>query len=107
MIDKEVKALIDRAFEMATTILTEHREGLVELAELLLEKEVVFTEDVERIFGKRKKDLEREAEEAAAEAKKENSEVSATEETEVEESAETTEDNNAPIYTIIPEEEEK
>ena len=42
---------------MATEILTTHREGLVELAELLLEREVVFTEDVERIFGKRKKDL--------------------------------------------------
>ena len=32
----------------------------MQLAELLLEREVVFTEDVERIFGKRKKDIERE-----------------------------------------------
>jgi cell division protease FtsH len=48
---------------MATTILTENREGLTTLAELLLEKEVVFAEDLERIYGKRKKQLEAEAEE--------------------------------------------
>jgi cell division protease FtsH len=39
---------------MAEQIIDEHREGLVQLAELLLEREVVFTEDVENIFGKRK-----------------------------------------------------
>jgi cell division protease FtsH len=38
---------------MAERVIDEHREGLVELAELLLDREVVFTEDVERIFGKR------------------------------------------------------
>ena len=52
-IDDEVRALIAKARAMAEQIIDEHREGLVELAELLLEKEVVFTEDVERIFGKR------------------------------------------------------
>ena len=40
---------------MAEQIIDEHREGLVQLAELLLEREVVFTEDVENIFGKREK----------------------------------------------------
>ena len=55
MIDIEAKALLDKAFAMATEILTTHREGLTELAELLLEKEVVFSEDLERIFGERKK----------------------------------------------------
>ncbi len=60
LIDGEAKALLDEAYRMATEILTTHREGLVELAELLLEREVVFTEDVERIFGKRKKDLPKE-----------------------------------------------
>jgi cell division protease FtsH len=39
---------------MAEQIIDEHREGLIQLAELLLEREVVFTEDVERIFGARK-----------------------------------------------------
>ena len=54
-IDDEVRALIAKARQMAEQIIDEHRDGLVELAELLLEKEVVFTEDVERIFGKREK----------------------------------------------------
>ena len=49
---------------MAEKVLTEHRDGMVRLAELLLEREVVFTEDVENIFGKRKKDVERERIEA-------------------------------------------
>ena len=57
-IDDEVRALIAKARAMAEQIIDEHREGLIELAELLLEKEVVFTEDVERIFGKRKNDNE-------------------------------------------------
>ena len=52
-IDDEVRALIAKARKMAEAVIDEHREGLVQLAELLLEREVVFTEDVERIFGKR------------------------------------------------------
>ncbi len=52
-IDKEARALIDGAYAMAEQVLTEHREGLTALAELLLEREVIFTEDVERILGKR------------------------------------------------------
>jgi len=35
-------------------LLNEHKVGLVQLAEQLLEKEVIFTEDLEKIFGKRK-----------------------------------------------------
>ncbi len=62
-IDDEAKAVIAQAYEMARTVLTEHADGLKRLAELLLEREVVFTEDVERIFGKRKKDLLKEEEE--------------------------------------------
>ena len=54
-IDDEVRALIAKARKMAEDVIDEHREGLVQLAELLLEREVVFTEDVENIFGKREK----------------------------------------------------
>ncbi len=64
-IDNEVKALIAEAYAMAERVINDNREGLERLAELLLEREVVFTEDVERIFGKRKKDVEREAAETA------------------------------------------
>ena len=52
-IDDEVKAIIAEAYAMAERTIFENREGLTALAELLLEREVVFTEDVERILGKR------------------------------------------------------
>ncbi|MFI3332303.1 MAG: ATP-dependent zinc metalloprotease FtsH [Rikenellaceae bacterium] len=64
-IDHESKAIIDKAYAMAKDVLESHADGLKELAELLLEREVVFTEDVERIFGRRKKDILKEEEEAA------------------------------------------
>ncbi len=63
-IDHESKAIIDKAYAMAKDVLESHADGLKELAELLLEREVVFTEDVERIFGRRKKDILKEATEA-------------------------------------------
>lgn len=68
-IDEEVKVILEDAEAMARDILVRHREGLHELAGILLEREVIFTEDVERIFGKRKKDIEKERSEAAAQIK--------------------------------------
>ncbi len=53
LIDREVKALIEECYALAKRILTENREGLQKLAALLLEREVIFTEDLEQIFGKR------------------------------------------------------
>ncbi|MDR2962190.1 MAG: ATP-dependent zinc metalloprotease FtsH [Bacteroidales bacterium] len=53
-IDEEVRSIVDEAYKKTYTLLSEHREGLGQLAELLLEKEVIFSEDLERIFGKRK-----------------------------------------------------
>ena len=53
LIDDEVKAIIAEAYAMAMQTIVDNRDGLTELAELLLEREVVFTEDVERIFGPR------------------------------------------------------
>jgi AFG3 family protein len=53
-IDKEAKQIIDEQYKRAKALLNEHKEGLVQLAEQLLEKEVIFTEDLEKIFGKRK-----------------------------------------------------
>ncbi len=46
----------------AVDVLKNNIKGLTVLAELLLEKEVIFSEDLERIFGKRKADLIKEAE---------------------------------------------
>ena len=67
-IDAEAKNTIAEAYAMAAEVLRSHADGLKELAELLLEREVVFTEDVERIFGKRKKDILRERKEAEQKA---------------------------------------
>ncbi len=52
-IDAEAKSIIDQAYIRTKKILVENRDKLNELAELLLEKEVIFKEDMERIFGKR------------------------------------------------------
>ena len=53
LIDEEVNRIIDEAYKRAKGILVKYRKGLSKLAELLLEKEVIFTEDLEKIFGKR------------------------------------------------------
>ena len=53
MIDEEVHAMINGQYERAKEILKEHKEGHARLAQLLIEREVIFAEDVEKIFGKR------------------------------------------------------
>ena len=52
-IDKEVSKLIEKAYQEAIAILTDHRDGLSQLANKLIEEEVIFGEDLEHIFGKR------------------------------------------------------
>lgn len=53
LIDEEVKFLINEQYERAKKILFENKEGHNQLAQQLIEKEVIFAEDVEHIFGKR------------------------------------------------------
>lgn len=53
IIDDEVLNMINGQYARAKQILTEHREGHNRLAELLIQREVIFAEDVENIFGKR------------------------------------------------------
>ena len=53
MIDEEVSRIIAGQYERAKAMLTEHAEGHAKLTEVLLTREVIFTEDVEHIFGKR------------------------------------------------------
>ena len=53
IIDNEISDLVESAYKNAISILSEHKEGLTKLAEKLLEKEVIFGEDLELIFGKR------------------------------------------------------
>ena len=58
MVDQETKVLIDKAHQMAKDVLESHMEGFTQLAQLLLEKEVIFAEDLERIYGPRVKELD-------------------------------------------------
>jgi cell division protease FtsH len=53
IIDKEVKDMIAISYNRAKQILSEHKEGLTKLSILLLEREVIFSEDLETIFGQR------------------------------------------------------
>lgn len=53
IIDREVKKIVDKQFLRAKKILLKHKEGVKKLAHLLLEKEVIYSEDIEQIFGKR------------------------------------------------------
>ena len=75
-IDLEVKKIVDSAFQRAIDTLKEHQAGMIQLAELLLEREVIFSEDLEKIFGKRKGEVRRD-DIIAQETKTESSESAA------------------------------
>ena len=53
VMDDEVLRMINEQYERAKQILTEHKDGHAQLAQLLVDREVIFAEDVEKIFGKR------------------------------------------------------
>ncbi len=83
-IDEEVRKIIEEAYTVAKDILTKHKESLGKLARLLLEKEVIFKEDLEAIFGTRpgeesaeekKEDVEKRINEKVAEQEKKESEA--------------------------------
>ena len=52
-IDREVRNLVEKAYKEALDILSNHRDGLTQLAQKLIDKEVIFGDDLEAIFGKR------------------------------------------------------
>ena len=53
LIDQEVQKMINEQYARAKALLQEHKEGHNQLAQLLTDREVIFAEDVEKIFGKR------------------------------------------------------
>ena len=53
LIDKEISELIEGQYQRAITLLSENKDKLVQLANLLCDKEVIFREDLETVFGKR------------------------------------------------------
>ena len=58
LIDEEVKKLVSMIHERTLKSLTEHKEGFLQMAALLLEKEVIFADDVEKILGPKVKPAE-------------------------------------------------
>jgi cell division protease FtsH len=69
-IDREVKDLIESQYKRAKELLSKNKEGLKQLAEILLEKEVIFSDDLEKTFGKRPWKTEEELPESPAGAKR-------------------------------------
>jgi len=53
VIDKEINGLIENEYQRAIKILEENKDKLIQLADILIEKEVIFKDDLETIFGKR------------------------------------------------------
>ncbi len=53
IIDEEVRKIVDESYDRALKILRDHKESLDELAKLLIEKEVIFSQDIEKVLGKR------------------------------------------------------
>ena len=103
LIDEEVKNMVNEQYERAKKILSEHRDGHAKLSQLLIDKEVIFAEDVEEIFGKRpwasrseeisankiSEELKKAEDAAAKEAVESEKEVKAEEENNVEGATET------------------
>ena len=103
LIDEEVKNMVNEQYERAKKILSEHRDGHAKLSQLLIDKEVIFAEDVEEIFGKRpwasrseeisankiSEELKKAEDAAAKEAVESEKEVKAEEENNVESGTET------------------
>ena len=103
LIYEEVKNMVNEQYERAKKILSEHKDGHAKLSQLLIDKEVIFAEDVEEIFGKRpwasrseeisankiSEELKKAEDAAAKEAVESEKEVKAEEENNVEGGTET------------------
>ncbi len=74
VIDKEVRELVEAAYQRALNILRENREKLEQLAQVLLEKEVIFSEDLEKIYGKSQYQKDHEANDSQGEGAEGHSE---------------------------------
>jgi cell division protease FtsH len=79
VIDAEISGLIEEQYQRAISILTENRTKLEELAAVLIDKEVIFKDDLETIFGKRPFDIEDEKPETMSEIIAETDEKIVTE----------------------------
>jgi len=78
LIDKEVNSIVEEQYKRALQILKKNKDGLTKLAEQLLVKEVIFSEDLEKIFGKRQFDSDKKKDEESIPAEQETEDPSLT-----------------------------
>ncbi|HSP12193.1 MAG TPA: ATP-dependent zinc metalloprotease FtsH, partial [Salegentibacter sp.] len=83
LIDKEISNLIEEQYQRAIALLTNHKDKLTQLADILLDKEVIFKDDLEKIFGARpfEKDINIAIEEKAKKEAKDKAKKDKAEET--------------------------
>ena len=74
-IDAQIRTMVEEAYEKAKSLLKDNREKLDALAQILVEREVIFREDVEAIYGPRPWDAETEIKKDETETKKEEIEI--------------------------------
>src|SRR5699024_3505358 len=99
VIDIEISKSIETQYERAIDLLTEHKDKLTQLAEILLEGEVIFKEDLEKIFGKQPyddKNVLAQEEETIEVSHEEENESSSVETKETETDASTTTASDEP-----------
>jgi cell division protease FtsH len=105
LIDSEVRRLVDEAVTLARRIITEERANIERLADILITKETIFSEDLEAVLGKSAQQIEKElnSEESTTPAQTDNSDT-----TEGDNSVIVVEGEDVDIkYEITPEEESK
>ena len=82
--DEEIKKLTDQQYKRAIKILKDNKDKLLLLADQLLEKEVIFKEDLEKIFGQSAADKAAEKDKTKAEKKPKKKKVKEEPESEIE-----------------------
>jgi cell division protease FtsH len=65
LIDKEISEIVEKQYQRAISLLEKYKDKLIQLAEVLLKDEVIFKDNLEKIFGKRP--FEKENEESKSE----------------------------------------
>jgi cell division protease FtsH len=107
LIDREISELIETQYKRAIKILEENKDKLTELAEVLLEKEVIFKDNLEKIFGKRTFAKDLQEEELLKKEAEEKSKVTDNEATEKDHAAEVTDATTTDTNSTNPVSEEK
>jgi cell division protease FtsH len=107
LIDREISELIETQYKRAIKILEENKDKLTELAEVLLEKEVIFKDNLEKIFGKRTFAKDLQEEELLKKEAEEKSKVADNEATEKDHAAEVTDATTTDTNSTNPVSEEK